>query len=356
MFQKLRLNRLTALCVLVLTVFSAVFVACKKDEENSGTGNSSVTGIAINTTAISANAGTSATCGGNITGDGGSPIIARGVCWDTLSRPTTSNNFTSDGSGIGLYSSSITGLSNGVTYYVRSYAINAKGTAYGNQVSFVAGNSVGGGGCPVVKDIDGNWYNVVQIGNQCWMAENLKTTKYRNGDTIPTNLSNASWSTTSSGAYAIYNNAVVNDSIYGKLYNWYAVADPRGLCPTGWHVPSDAEWQTLETSLGMPASVLNNTGGRGSAQNVGGKMKAVSSLWLAPNTGATNSSGFTGLPGGFRHYNGSFYSIGSDGCWWSSTQYSTPNAWFRGLSYLSAGVPRYPNAKSNGCSVRCVRD
>ena len=160
MFQKLRLNRLTVLCVLVLTVFSAVFVACKKDEENSGTGNSSVTGIAINTTAISANAGTSATCGGNITGDGGSPIIARGVCWDTLSRPTTSNNFTSDGSGIGLYSSSITGLSNGVTYYVRSYAINAKGTAYGNQVSFVAGNSVGGGGCPVVKDIDGNWYQM----------------------------------------------------------------------------------------------------------------------------------------------------------------------------------------------------
>jgi uncharacterized protein (TIGR02145 family) len=344
MFQKLRLNRLTALCVLVLTVFSAVFVACKKDEENSGTGNSSVTGIAINTTAISANAGTSATCGGNITGDGGSPIIARGVCWDTLSRPTTSNNFTSDGSGIGLYSSSITGLSNGVTYYVRSYAINAKGTAYGNQVSFVAGNSVGGGGCPVVKDIDGNWYKVVQIGNQCWMAENLKTTKYRNGDTIPTNLSNASWSTTSSGAYAIYNNAVVNDSIYGKLYNGYAVADPRGLCPTGWHVPSDAEWTTLGNFLG-------------GSEVVGGKLKAKSSLWIFPNKGATNISGFTGLPGGYRNSNnGTFNYIGNSGYWWSSTQDSTTLAWNRNLNFFSAYVVRHLFPKSYGFSVRCVRD
>jgi uncharacterized protein (TIGR02145 family) len=247
-------------------------------------------------------------------------------------------------------------LSNGVTYYVRSYAINAKGTAYGNQVSFVAGNSVGGGGCPVVKDIDGNWYNVVQIGNQCWMAENLKTTKYRNGDTIPTNLSNASWSTNSSGAYAIYNNAVVNDSIYGKLYNGYAVADPRGLCPTGWHVPSDAEWQTLETSLGMPASELNKSGGRGSAQNVGGKMKAVSSLWLAPNTGATNSSGFTGLPGGARLNVGSFSDVGFNGYWWSSTQLWSTNAWPRALIYNDAVVIRFDNSRRYGYSVRCVRD
>jgi uncharacterized protein (TIGR02145 family) len=223
-------------------------------------------------------------------------------------------------------------------------------------VSFVAGNSVGGGGCPVVKDIDGNWYKVVQIGNQCWMAENLKTTKYRNGDTIPTNLSNASWSTTSSGAYAIYNNAVVNDSIYGKLYNWYAVADPRGLCPTGWHVPSDAEWKTLETSLGMPASELNKGGGRGSAQNVGGKMKAVSSLWLAPNTGATNSSGFTGLPGGLRGNLGAFGDLGYGGYWWSSTQDFTTDAWYRGLDYFYAYVLRSDNTKRVGFSVRCVRD
>jgi uncharacterized protein (TIGR02145 family) len=205
-------------------------------------------------------------------------------------------------------------------------------------------------------DIDGNIYDTIAIGTQVWMKQNLKVSKYRNGDPIPTNLSNSAWSGTTSGAYAIYNNAVLNDSIYGKLYNWYAVADPRGLCPTGWHVPSDAEWQTLETSLGMPASELNNTGGRGSAQNVGGKMKAVSSLWLAPNTGATNSSGFTGLPGGYRASDGTFNSIGNYGFWWSSTQNSTSFAWNRYLYHFGALVGRGNPTESYGFSVRCVRD
>jgi uncharacterized protein (TIGR02145 family) len=175
------------------------------------------------------------------------------------------------------------------------------------------------------------------------MKQNLKVSKYRNGDSIPTNLSNSTWQATTSGAYAIYNNTATNDSIYGKLYNWYAVADSRGLCPTGWHVPGDAEWTTLENFLG-------------GSSVAGGKMKAVSSLWTAPNTGATNSSGFTGLPGGYRHNSGTFYNVGNDGYWWSSTQYSSASAWYRRLYYGGADSLRNYATKAYGFSVRCVRD
>jgi uncharacterized protein (TIGR02145 family) len=156
-------------------------------------------------------------------------------------------------------------------------------------------------------------------------------------------LSDINWQNTTSGAYAIYNNDPVNDSIYGKLYNWYTVADPRGLCPTGWHVPSDAELTTLENFLG-------------GSSVAGGKLKAISPLWLSPNTGATNSSGFTGLPGGLRLTNGSFLFISRNGVWWSSTQGSTPSAWILNLHYGDANVYRNGNALADGFSVRCVKD
>jgi uncharacterized protein (TIGR02145 family) len=228
-------------------------------------------------------------------------------------------------------------LQPGTTYYVKAYATNGVGTGYGQQVSFTtlaAGQ---------FTDIDGNIYDTVAIGTQVWMKQNLKVSKYRNGDSIPTNLSNSTWQATTSGAYAIYNNTATNDSIYGKLYNWYAVADSRGLCPTGWHVPGDAEWTTLENFLG-------------GSSVAGGKMKAVSSLWTAPNTGATNSSGFTGLPGGNRDGNGTFFFIGFFGYWWSSTQASSPDAWYRVLSYVNANSYRDLITKTYGFSVRCVRD
>lgn len=245
----------------------------------------------VSTTAVSGVTGTASVSGGTISSDGGAPVIARGVCWSTSPGPTVAlPTKTSDGSGTGSFTSNLSSLSAGTTYYVRAYATNAVGTAYGNELSFTTLN--------LLTDIDGNTYDTVVIGTQVWMSKNLRVSKYRNGDPITTNLSNTTWQNTTSGACAVYQNSAANDSIYGKLYNWYAVADPRGLCPTGWHVPSDGEWQTLETALGMPASELNNTGGRGLSQNVGGKLKAVSPLWLSPNAGATDSSGFTGLPGG----------------------------------------------------------
>ena len=207
------------------------------------------------------------------------------------------------------------------------------GTATGNGV-FVPGNGV--------TDIDGTVYTSIVINGQEWMQQNLAVTKYRNGDPIPTGLSNSTWQNTTSGAYAIYNNDAANNILYGKLYNWYAVNDSRGLCPTGWHVPSDAEWTTLETSLG-------------GSSVAGGKMKSTTG-WNAPNTPATNESGFTGLPGGYRYFNGAYLGIGNYGYWWSSTEYDSDYAWYRTLYYSDSSVYRTTGNKRYGFSVRCVRD
>jgi uncharacterized protein (TIGR02145 family) len=209
---------------------------------------------------------------------------------------------------------------------------------------------------PAVTDIDGNVYQTVTIGTQVWMSENLKVSKYRNGNSIPTNLTDADWSATTTGAYAIYGNDAANNTIYGKLYNWYAVADSRNLCPVGWHVPSDAEWKTLEISLGMSAPDADLTGGRGAAQNVGGKLKSTSPLWTSPNSGVTNESGFSGLSGGFRRDFGIYASIGIVCYLWSSSEYSTSESWLRGLYNDVVYVDRGKASKRNGLSVRCLRD
>jgi len=150
-------------------------------------------------------------------------------------------------------------------------------------------------------DVDGNSYNTVKIAIQCWTQSNLKVTNYRNGNNIPTGLSDAQWGSATSGAYAIYNNDAANDALYGKLYNWYSATDSRGLCPTGWHVPSDAEWNRLVKYHDPNADTV--CGNCWSSSVAGVKMKSTATQptsggWTSPNTGATNSSGFTGLPGG----------------------------------------------------------
>lgn len=306
----------------------------------------------LTTSTISNLTNTSATCGGNITSAGGDTVTVRGVVWSTSPNPTIAlTTKTNNGGGIGSFTSIITGLTANKTYYVRAYATNISGTAYGNEVSFTVPLAPG-----QFVDVDGNIYDTIAIGAQVWMKQNLKVSKYRNGDSIPTGLTNAAWLASSTGAYAIYNDLVANDSVYGKLYNWYAVADPRGLCPTNWHVPSDLEWKTLETELGMSQAQLNISGGRGSIQNVGGKMKVISSLWASPNTGATNNSGLSGLPGGNRELNGAYSSIGTYGHWWASSQYSTTGAWDRYLGFNNSNVFRYSDDKRLGFSVRCVRD
>jgi uncharacterized protein (TIGR02145 family) len=285
----------------------------------------------------------SATLGGDVTSDGGSAVTSRGVAYGLSTNPTTSGTITTDGSGVGSFVSTLAGLISGTQYYVRAYATNSVGMAYGNEVTFTTQASLVQScqGTPTVTDIDGNIYNTVQIGTQCWTQSNLKVSKYRNGDSIITYLDNNQWSSSTTGAYAVYYNILANDSTYGKLYNWYVVNDSRGLCPTGWHVPSDVEWNTLGTSVS--GSALRSTTG-----------------WYGPNAaGVTNSSGFTALPGGFRRNDGAYYQGGQDGFWWSSTNAGSGTAWCRFLTYDSdGGLRRTGNGHDfrYGFSVRCIKD
>lgn len=192
-------------------------------------------------------------------------------------------------------------------------------------------------------DIDGNAYPIISLGNQVWMAENLRVTKYRNGDPIPNVTGNAAWGALTTGAWCWYDNNQAANAIYGAMYNWYAVTDSRGLCPEGWRAPTDAEWTAFTDMLGGESFA-------------GGKLKATSSLWNAPNTAATNLSGFSALPVGFRHTNGAFNSIGSLGYFWSSIENSTTIAWYRSLTYNYSLVYTGLTNKGYGFSVRCLRD
>ena len=202
-----------------------------------------------------------------------------------------------------------------------------------------------------IYDIDGNCYETIIIGEQEWIAENLKVTHYRNGDEIPTGYNNEEWSNLNTGAYAVYNDNENNAYIYGNLYNWFAVDDYRGVCPEGWNVPTDDEYTALSNYLGGTSVA-------------GGKMKAIGTieggdgLWYYhSNSGETNESGFTGLPGGYRDYgNGNYSYMGYSGYFWSSIESSNYDAWYRKLYYDTSGLGRYHDRKENGFSVRCIRD
>ena len=185
----------------------------------------------------------------------------------------------------------------------------------------------------------------VTIGTQVWMLKNLDVSTYRNGDLIPMVTDPNLWVGLNTGAWCWYNNdSATYATTYGKLYNWYAVNDSRGLAPTGWHIPSDDEWTTLSTFLGGDAVA-------------GGAMKETGTIhWITPNTGATDSSGFTGLPGGVRDDRGEFNAIENDAYWWSSTELSSTDAWSRYLGYYGGLIGRTNTKKLIGFSVRCLRD
>ena len=183
----------------------------------------------------------------------------------------------------------------------------------------------------------------VQIGTQVWMTKNLNVIRYRNGDIIPQVTNTTQWANLTTGAWCYYLNNTTDGATYGKLYNWYAVKDPRDLAPIGYHVPSDDEWTTLITFLGG-ASVAGN------------KMKATTGWTPYAGITNTNSSGFTGLPGGFSFYDGTFADIGRTGFWWSSSEYSTTGAWGRYLNYDEVSANRGGGGKRCGFSVRCIKD
>tara|TARA_B100000683_G_scaffold208950_1_gene203151 strand:+ start:269 stop:1147 length:879 start_codon:yes stop_codon:yes gene_type:complete len=218
--------------------------------------------------------------------------------------------------------------------------------------------SVTGCGGDTVIIYNGYTYELVEIGGQCWFKENLQTITYRDGTPINyPGTDNTAWFNDSIGAYAWGNNdSVMYASSYGALYNWYAVDNSAGLCPTGWHVPTDCEWMYLEGTLGMSTAEQENTGAlRGTDE--GNKLKETGTVHWYTNTGATNSSGFTGLPGGVRIGQGPTNHIGEGAYWWSSTQDDTNyNAWYRVLSYNNSYVSRGFSYKEAGYSVRCIKD
>jgi uncharacterized protein (TIGR02145 family) len=285
---------------------------------------------------------TSATVKAKITSEGKSAVTKAGVAWGLNPNPTVfDNDKIASGFGSGAFTVEIDGLSEGVTYYTRSYAVNSAGTAYSEQRQMFAKAFTSNGAG--VTDIDGNSYNTIILGNgQEWMKENLKTSKYRNGDNIPTDLPDSEWSSTSEGAYSIFGNDIANNTLYGKLYNWQAVNDSRGLCPTGWHVPTDGDWNKLEEFVG--------------ANGAGGKLKAVSELWNPPNTGAINIANFSALPGGQRASGGGFFSLNTNALFWTASENSAFNAWSRIITYQSDELRRQPMNKRGGYSVRCIKD
>jgi uncharacterized protein (TIGR02145 family) len=298
----------------------------------------------LTTTGVTGITSTSATSGGNITSDGGSSITASGVCWSTNATPTINDNVTTDGIGSGSFNSTITGLTANTTYSVRAYATNSAGTGYGNVLAFTSTTANGN----TVTDIDGNVYHTIIIGTQTWLVENLKSTKYRNGDSIPNILDNTTWDNLTTGAYCDYENNPINAAT-GRLYNWYAVNDGRNIAPLGWHVPSDGEWTTL----------INYLGG---ASVAGGKLKeAGTSHWTTPNQGATNSSGFTAIAVGFRFNDNDGLGLRYGGVnnhtkYWSVTQENTEKAWTRGLDFYLSAIQRDSYRMNNGYSVRCIKD
>jgi uncharacterized protein (TIGR02145 family) len=302
-----------------------------------------ITAPILTTTAANNISYTTATSGGNIAFDGGAVVTARGVCWNTTGNPTIADSKTSDGTGIGSYSSNLTSLTDGTVYFIRAYASNSKGINYGTESSFSTISMPSN----AVKDIDGNIYTTVVIGTQTWMAENLKTTKYDDGTAIPNVTNGLVWSGLTTGAYCWYNHdAAKYKATYGALYNGYVVNTGK-LCPTNWHIPSQAEWDVLISFLG-------------GVNLAAGKLKESGTAhWGYPNTGADNSSGFTALPGGvYSSYYGTFNDIGGTGNYLSSSEVNGRSDWvwvcvFFNSSNLTGLIN---DGKTTGNSVRCIKD
>ena len=274
---------------------------------------------------------------GNVADDHGYVIKKSGFCWSKVNQVPTIQNDTVvvSTSNRGSFNDTIKGLKGQTTYYVRAYATNINGTGYGNAISFTTIDST-------VADVDNNHYRIVQIGSQVWMAENLKTTKFNDGTSIPLITDNNSWSLPSPG-YCWYSNDPTNKITYGALYNWFSAGNVK-LALVGWHIPTDDDWNLLTNFLGGQAID-------------GGKLKETGTThWASPNAGATNSSGFTALPGGFRSSDGICYFLNEVGFFWSSTENDISTA---GSFALISSDPTSTLGfidKREGYSIRCIRN
>ncbi len=345
---------------------SGMSVRCIKDETTTAILPSVTTEDVIEITS------TTAVTGGNVTDDGGGIVIARGVVWSTENNPTVEDNLgiTSDGTGTGEYISSIIGLTPETTYFLKAYAINAAGVAYGEEIEFST-NDIFLCGTSTLSDIDGNIYHSLEIGEQCWMRENLKTTHYRNGEPIdhPGN-DNTAWTNNTTGAYAWLQNLIQWKDAFGALYNWHAVNSTNELCPAGWRVPTDAEWTQMANYLMTTYDWPNDPFDPNSLGNklkncrqvnspLGGECNTVQHPRWNSNSlhYGSDDIGFGGLPGSARGTTGGYVMMGVQGSWWTATQSSDPDfAWSRGLYSDLGFLERWPDHKSFGFSVRCIKE
>jgi uncharacterized protein (TIGR02145 family) len=282
----------------------------------------------------------SAVCGGIIINDGGSSITERGVCISTSSGPTISDRTVAGTNSDGGFSCTLNNLAFETKYYVKAYASNSNGPGYGEEETFTTIVNY-------VSDYDANQYKTVDIGLQTWMTEDLKTTHYLNGDLIPDGSTAGDISSVSDPGYRFnYDNGITSGTTYGKLYTWNVVEKSSGICPEGWHIPTDGEWKILASYLG----------GKDTA---GGKMKETgNTLWRSPNAdNASNESGFSALPSGMRVPDGTFKDRGNSAYYWSSTEYDNFSATAKVLDHDKEELSTLLNSsKSEGLSIRCIKD
>ena len=289
--------------------------------------------------------------GGNITSDGGSPVISRGIQISHFETfPVFESISTSDGTGVGIFNSKSKGLSSNTTYYLRAYATNSIGTNYGEMLIFKTAKY----GIDIVfnpnltygtiADIDGNNYKTIQIAYQTWFAENLRTSKFNDGISIPYVTDSNVWVSLNSSGFCWLENDINYKNFAGALYNWYAVNTGK-LCPSGWHLPNLSELDVLETFLGE--------------QNAGGKLKETgTAYWLQPNEGATNESGFSAISSGYYPGISSIHDGGAiwwtSEPWWSITEPPIANAWM--VTWNSPKMEVWSAPYTYGYAVRCIKD
>lgn len=303
-----------------------------------------------------------ADCRGEVVLEGTTPVTERGVCWDTIQKPSLADHVASEGSGAGSFEIRINDLEINTTYYVKAYAINEGGVSYGKEVSFRTLDM------DEVSDYNGNIYSTVKIGEQTWMKRNLRVTHYADGTPIQEVREAWNYLDVDSKAYCWYANNAVYSHAYGALYTWNATmngaessdknpSEVQGVCPDGWHVPSDQEWQELEIYLGMDPAEADTIVFRERGEDFGGKLKETSyAHWRSPNTGATNLSGLTAVPGGYRNPYGDFRYLTRSGFYWTSTLYDPDRPLVRGLSYVNTYIDRDYNNNFNAASVRCIQN
>jgi uncharacterized protein (TIGR02145 family) len=319
------------------------FITCKKDE----TKTTAVAPVAI-TNSVSWPGNHWAVMKGQVNGKNQLTTVTFQYDTSTTYTHTLSPvpDTTSKNSNVS-FTATLTNLKPNTSYHYRINAVNASGTGNGVDLSFkttdtstVIINFNPDLTYDSIYDTEGNKYRTIQIGTQTWMAENLRSTKFNDGTAVPFVLDVSAWSYLTTPGYSWYN----ADSVgYGALYNWHTVNTGK-ICPAGWHVPSDEEWTTLTDYLG----------GKSIA---GGKLRETgTSHWLSPNTGATNESGFTGLPSGYRNYSGGYNSISHYGFWWTSTEWSSTSAWYRDVYYGYNSVDRSNTNKKSGATIRCLKD